>query len=137
MERLLQRVTTSKKALKTFEEILKIEMPTLIERDASIQRFEYSFESMWKLAKQYLRDIEGVDVGSPKGVIRTCREVDLFSDEEAIKALQMVDDRNLTSHTYNEGVAEEIYSKLNDYSTLLNVWHSRIRNKVDHLKGDM
>ncbi len=134
MERLQQRITTSEKALQTFNEILQIEEPSLIERDASIQRFEYSFEAMWKLGKQYLRDIEGVDIGSPKSVIRTCRDVGLFSDEETVTALEMVDDRNLTSHTYNEGVAEEIYSKLRLYSPLLNKWHSTIKTKVSNLK---
>ncbi|CAG1003165.1 hypothetical protein METP3_03497 [Methanosarcinales archaeon] len=32
----------------------------------------------------------------------------------------MTDDRNLTSHTYHEKVAEEIYSKINDYYKFMN-----------------
>ncbi len=32
----------------------------------------------------------------------------LLSEEETVKILEMVDDRNLTSHTYHE-IAEEIY----------------------------
>ncbi|WP_198509046.1 nucleotidyltransferase substrate binding protein [Bacillus sp. FJAT-44742] len=59
MERLLQRFETSDKALKTLEEIYAFDHPTPLERDAFIQRFEYTYESIWKLGKQYLRDIEG------------------------------------------------------------------------------
>lgn len=135
MERLKQRIASSKRALLTFVEILEIKEPSLIERDASIQRFEYSFEAMWKLGKQFLRDLEGIDIGSPKGVIRTFREIGMFTDDETKLALEMVDDRNLTLHTYNERVAEEIYSRLRSYSKLLVTWHGRIQQKVDNIKG--
>lgn len=40
--------------------------------------------------------------------------------EDAGKALEMTDDRNLTSHTYHENVAEEIYSKIKDYYKFMN-----------------
>ncbi|WP_181351246.1 nucleotidyltransferase substrate binding protein [Thalassobacillus sp. CUG 92003] len=52
-----------------------------VERDAAIQRFKFSFEASWKAAKEYLYDIEGVDAGSPKSVIRSCKEVHLLEDE--------------------------------------------------------
>ncbi len=35
-----------------------------------------------------------------------------------MKALEMTDDRNLTSHTYHEEVAEEIYTNIKDYVTI-------------------
>lgn len=130
MERLRQRLELANKALETLNEVLQIGSPSTIERDASIQRFQYSFEALWKLAKQYLREIEGVDLGSPKGVIRTCREVGLFNDEETIVALEMVDDRNLTVHTYNEELAEEIYNKLNKYNVLMNSLVERITRRM-------
>lgn len=130
MERLRQRLELANKALETLNEVLQIGSPSTIERDASIQRFQYSFEALWKLAKRYLREIEGVDLGSPKGVIRTCREVGLFNDEETIVALEMVDDRNLTVHTYNEELAEEIYNKLNKYNVLMNSLVERITRRM-------
>jgi nucleotidyltransferase substrate binding protein (TIGR01987 family) len=130
MERLKQRIETADNALTTLEQVLLIDQPSSIERDASIQRFEYSFEAQWKLAKQYLRDFEGIDSGSPKGVIRSCHEAGVLNEEETIKALEMVDDRNLTSHTYNEELAEEIYKRLAGYSTLLRKWWRSIKERV-------
>ncbi|SEA91664.1 Nucleotidyltransferase substrate binding protein like [Thalassobacillus cyri] len=74
MERLHQRLEAAEKALASFEKLATLKNPNDVERDAAIQRFEFSFEASWKAAKQYLYDIEGVDVGSPKSVIRSCRE---------------------------------------------------------------
>ncbi|GEN35590.1 HI0074 family nucleotidyltransferase substrate-binding subunit [Aneurinibacillus danicus] len=129
MERVIQRLDMARKALGTFEEVMRIESPSSIERDAAIQRFEYTFEAMWKAAKQVLLDIEGVDVASPKGVIRSCREVQLLNEEEAIDALQMVDDRNLTVHTYNEALSLEIYSRLPSYVSFFRIWLQRLQER--------
>lgn len=103
---------------------MAIVQPNSIERDASIQRFKFTFEAVWKAAKQWLYDVEGLDVGSPKSVIRTFREIGLFDEETTVLALQMVNDRNLTVHTYNEAFANEIYSKLTLYAPLLKNWIS-------------
>jgi nucleotidyltransferase substrate binding protein (TIGR01987 family) len=130
VERLRQRLATARQALQTLEEVIHIPNPTLIERDATIQRFEYSFEAVWKAAKQYLRDREGIDVASPKGVIRKCREVGLLNEAEAIHALEMVDDRNLTSHTYNDRLAQEIYLRIKRHFPLLNQWLERMESAL-------
>ncbi|SDZ84510.1 nucleotidyltransferase substrate binding protein, HI0074 family [Thalassobacillus cyri] len=130
MERLRQRLEAAEKALVAFEKLATLKKPNDVERDAAIQRFEFSFEASWKAAKQYLFEIEGVDVGSPKGVIRSCREVNLLKDEEAILALEMVNDRNLTVHTYNEEVAIKIYSNLHRYYDLLQKWVKRMKCKA-------
>ncbi|MEI2664094.1 HI0074 family nucleotidyltransferase substrate-binding subunit [Rossellomorea sp. LJF3] len=126
MERLRKRLESAKKALVSFEQLATIEMPTDVERDAAIQRFGFSFEASWKAAKQYLYDIEGVDIGSPKGVIRSCREVQLLEDDETVLALEMVNDQNLTVHTYNEEVAIKIHSNLHRYYALLQRWVERM-----------
>jgi len=118
------------KALQRFKEIMVVKEPNSIERDAAIQRFEFTFEAIWKTAKNFLYDFEGLDVGSPKGVIRACREVGVFNDEQAILALEMVNDRNLTVHTYNEELAIDIYSRLKDYVILLENWLDQLRKKA-------
>ncbi len=86
--------------------------PTAIERDAAIQRFEYSFEAIWKTVKRYLDVVEGVEVASPKSVIRASMDNGLLNDRQVRAALLMADDRNLTSHTYNEALADEIFSRI-------------------------
>ncbi|WP_218970842.1 nucleotidyltransferase substrate binding protein [Shouchella shacheensis] len=93
MERVKQRLQTAQKALSAFEEVLEIQSPSAIERDASLQRFEVSFEACWKAGKQFLYDVEGLDVGSPKGVFRTFREIGYLSEEHTISCLTMINDR--------------------------------------------
>jgi nucleotidyltransferase substrate binding protein (TIGR01987 family) len=88
-------------------------------RDASIQRFEYSFESLWKLLKAYLDQQEGIVCNSPKACFREALRVGLLSTSDVETCLVMTDDRNLTSHTYIEAVAEAIYSKLPAYRDVM------------------
>ncbi|MEK5038115.1 HI0074 family nucleotidyltransferase substrate-binding subunit [Sporosarcina sp. FSL K6-3457] len=130
MERLQERIVSAKKALASLQKLIVIEQPNDVERDALIQRFEFTFEASWKAAKQYLYDIEGIDIGSPKGVIRSCREITLFDDEETILALQMVNDRNLTVHTYNEEVAIKIHMNIKTYYPLLSNWILRVEKRI-------
>ncbi|KKL81476.1 hypothetical protein LCGC14_1994330, partial [marine sediment metagenome] len=112
MERLKQKVESARKALKTLSELLGLRSPTVVQRDAAIQRFKYTFEAVWKAGKAFLREIEGLEIGSPKGVIRGFFQVGLFTEDQTALALSMIDDRNLTSHTYSEGLAEQIYDQL-------------------------
>lgn len=121
----------AKKAQSAFAELANLENPNDIERDAAIQRFEFTFEATWKVAKHFLYDVEGVDAGSPKSVIRSCREVHLFNDEDAVLALEMVNDRNLAVHTYNEEVAIKIQKNLPRYNELLNLWIMRMNHHLN------
>ncbi|BAL82363.1 hypothetical protein SELR_06550 [Selenomonas ruminantium subsp. lactilytica TAM6421] len=108
-----------------------------IERDGLIQRFEFCFEIMWKCGKDYLYDHEGLDVASPKKVIRCLREVGIFSDVETEQALKMVDDRNLTAHTYDEEMAKELAERIYVYESLLQAWYSKMVNQKYELGPGM
>ena len=122
MELVKQKVNTARKALKTLQELLDKDRPSIVERDAAIQRFEYTFEAIWKAGKHFLREVEGIEIGSPKGVIRSFLQVGLLTEDQTALGLSMVDDRNLTSHTYNESLADQIYGQLGTYSHLMAKW---------------
>ncbi len=87
-----------------------------IERDAAIQRFEYTCEAMWKAGQAYLRQHEGLEQGSPKGVIRTLAQLVKLTESEAHLGMAMIDDRNLTVHTYSEALANSMYARLEGYA---------------------
>ena len=122
MERLKQRLAAARTALATLNELVSKSARSKVERDAAIQRFEYTFEATWKAAQLYLREVEGLEVGSPKRAARAGLQVGLFDAARARQLLAMVDDRNLTVHTYNEQLAEEINSRLSDHALLLQHW---------------
>lgn len=91
-------------------------------RDAAIQRFEYSFEAVWKSAQRYLNIREGLQVASPKGAIRHSFQLGLLDEQESEAAFALVDDRNLTVHTYNRDLAISLASRLRGHARVLRSW---------------
>ena len=130
MERTLERLATARKALRSLQTLALDENVSDIVRDAAIQRFEYTFEAVWKAAKMYLSVIEGLEIGSPKGVARACFQVGILSEAEVRLSLEMIDDRNLTVHTYNEGLARQIFSKLAGYADLMDRWLEEMEERL-------
>jgi nucleotidyltransferase substrate binding protein (TIGR01987 family) len=130
MDRLKTRLEESQKACATFLDALAVKTPTTLERDGAIQRFEYTFETVWKTAQLYLEEVESLPANSPKGTFRALGEAGLLSAEETIHALAMADDRNKTVHTYIEAVAVMIFSQLSGHSVLLSKIISRISAKA-------
>ena len=97
-------------ALERFSEALAEDRSNPLAIDGSIQRFEFCFELGWKLLKKVLMDVEGIEALSPKKALQFAYQFSWIEDEQAW--LKMLNDRNLTSHTYREDYAEEIYSQL-------------------------
>jgi nucleotidyltransferase substrate binding protein (TIGR01987 family) len=91
------------KALVSLEEALTVEK-TDISRDASIQRFEFCVELAWKSAKKAM----GTSTTAPKQVIREMAQNGLIENVDFW--LKSIDQRNLSSHTYNQKLAEEVYA---------------------------
>ncbi len=111
MEQLGERLNATRRALDTLAEALQMPFSVVV-RDAAIQRFEYSFESLWKLLRAYLGVAEGIVSNSPKQCFREGLRVGVLAVEETERCLEMTDDRNLTSHTYIEAIAVAIFGKL-------------------------
>lgn len=82
-----------------------------LERAGVIQAFEFTFEQFWKLFARVAQS-EGVLAGSPKAAIRFAFQRGFINHDELW--LKMLEDRNLTSHTYNEALAERIYQAVRD-----------------------
>lgn len=121
-----ERMRLARRALSRLHEILERDPLTEVERDALIKRFEFSFEILWKCAKDYLYEVDGVDAASPKKVIRSSRESGLLGDEETRLALLMTDDRNLASRTYDEEFAAEFADRVKHYEPVLLAWLDRM-----------
>lgn len=97
--------------------------------DATIQRFEFTFELAWKLMKAVL-EYEGIETTSPRSSIREAWKQHLISDAE--KWLDMQVKRNLSSHTYNEETAQDIYRHIKeDYIGLLQALDQEVRSRLD------
>lgn len=89
--------------------------PVLADRaniDATIQRFEFTFELAWKFLKDYFLE-KGVQLNYPKEIIKEAFSVGMINNEKLW--LQVLSDRNLTSHTYDEKLADDIYARIKNY----------------------
>ena len=125
MERLSERLAEAKIALASLDELVRLASRSVVERDAAIMRFTYTFEAVWKTAQRYLYEHEGIDVGSPKQAIRASRRIGLVTDEQAEAALRMADDRVV--HVYREAVARDLDSRLHAHATTLAAWLAAMR----------
>ena len=96
-------------------------------RDAAIQRFEFTVELAWKTI-QRVAAREGVECLSPRQAFRVAAQLGWISD--VALWLDMLDDRNRSSHTYNESTAELIYSHLAAYATGLDQLLAQLRATV-------
>ncbi|MDX2050624.1 MAG: HI0074 family nucleotidyltransferase substrate-binding subunit [Rickettsiaceae bacterium] len=118
------KLANFQKALAALEAIyLK---PPQIDRtniDATIQRFEFTFELAWRFLRDYFleRDIE---LNYPKEILQQAFKVRLIDDEDIW--VQMLKDRNLTSHTYDEKLADEIFDRIKLYVPVLRNLMSQI-----------
>ena len=98
-------------------------------RDATIQRFEFTFEVVWKTLRLFL-ERQGHECGGPRPTLKKAfAEGLIVTPEEADVWLQMLEDRNLTSHAYDQALAERIYRNIaRDYAPLLGAMAAQIQN---------
>lgn len=102
-------------------------------RDAVIQRFEFSFELVWKTLKLYL-ERQGHECGGPRPTLKKAfTEGLIITPEEGDVWLQMLEDRNLTTHAYDEELAIRIYRHIvGSYAELL----GKMADKIQGLTWD-
>ena len=104
------------RALARFSEALALPVSEGANLDGTIQRFEFTFELTWKCAKRALA-LKGIDARSPRDAIKECYGLGWIDDEQTW--VDMLTDRNRTSHTYVEEIAHEVYDRLKDYIVLI------------------
>ena len=97
--RWIQRFENFSRALEALQRALTIEVPTEVERGGIIQFFEFSFELGWKTLKDYLND-QSVEVKFPREVLKSSFSYNLIEDGDIW--MDMLDKRNLMTHTYDE-----------------------------------
>lgn len=129
MEKLSEKYLLAKRALQQFKEDLDLldSNSNVVQeyykqfRSSAIQSFEFSLDTLWKFAKLYLIEKFNIifDAPSPRSVFRQCWQVNIMSEDEFNRISKIVADRNLTSHSYNEEIAEEITQQLSNHYELM------------------
>lgn len=94
----------------------------LIHKMAIIQAYEMVFELGWKTLKDFLTE-KRVKVDFPRNIIKEAFAYEIIEDGEIW--IKMLDDRNLTSHTYDEQIATRVVNDIKDkyYPALKQVYN--------------
>lgn len=128
-ERLYERLDTYKRASERLTEATKLQIDHAIVYDGVIQRFEFTFELSWKLMKAFLEYAGFEELKSPRATIREAYAYGLIHDGD--EWIDMMTDRNKTSHIYDEGEARTIYIKIKM------VYEELLRGLIDNIEQEL
>ena len=115
-----QRFENFQKAIKLLLEVPEMDLTKLsyLEKEGIIQRFEFTLELACKTLKDKM-EYDGliIDKISPKMVLKQAFQAKYLNNIELW--LEMIDDRNLLSHTYDFKMIEEIIPDIQSKYTFL------------------
>lgn len=130
--RWIQRFDNFSKAENTLSEMLNLyrsDKNNKAYKLAVIQTFEMSVELVWKVLKDYLNFLQ-YKIVSPREAVKQAFAIELIDNGEIWIA--MVEDRNLTSHTYDETKADEIVQKIDTlYFKELETFYNDFKGKIN------
>lgn len=78
-------------------------------KEGLIQRFEYTHELAWKVMKDYAEYQGYTDVRGSRDAFRQALQMGIIDNAGWMSSIE---DRNLTSHNYDEEVAGEVYEAI-------------------------
>lgn len=112
--RWIQRFNNFSKALGQLAKFIAKGDLSELEKQGLIQCFEYTYELAWNTLKDFYENQAEADIQGSKDAIRLAFKRGLIENGEAW--MSMIKSRALTSHTYNEDLADEIATAiLNTY----------------------
>ena len=108
--RWIQRLDNFSRALAQLRygiELLRERKLSILEEQGIIQAFEYNHELAWNLLKDYLAEYGGlVNLIGSRDTTREVFKRGLIDDGE--QWMEMIKNRNLSSHSYNERYGKRI-----------------------------
>ena len=111
--RWIQRFSNLKKALSNLDEAVKLSEErelTKLEKQGLIQSFEYTYELAWNTIRDFYRSKGEVDIQGSRDAFRLAFERGLIRDGQVF--MNMIKSRQLSSYTYNEETADDIYQDI-------------------------
>ena len=105
--RFKQRFNHYLKALDLFQEAVLSNATDRLSQEGLVQRFEYTFELAWKCLQDILVDSGYVQALGPKAVLEQAFQTGLISHGKTW--MLMLQDRNSTTHMYDEKVFLKVY----------------------------
>jgi nucleotidyltransferase substrate binding protein (TIGR01987 family) len=130
--RWIQRFNNYRRALEKFNQAVDIisnklewgeEIDDLLE-EGLIQRFEYTHELAWKVMKDYAQYQGYTNIQGSRDAFRKAFEMGIIENEAWMES---INDRNLTSHNYDDETVTEILKAIIDtYAVLFNDFEKKM-----------
>jgi len=95
--------------------------------DLAVKRFEFTFEMSWKAIKRCL-DFLGIEAKYPRACFKEAYALGLLKNESVW--LEMIEQRNLTSHVYNQDEVKGILIRLDEYCLNFEELIARLEEKA-------
>lgn len=125
--RFSERFEEYKKALHRLQESLQIKEPDDLQIDGIIQRFEFCVELAWKTMKDYI-NMQMIEVRSPREAVKEGFSIGIIEDGD--EWMEMLEARNITSHTYDSKDSRTIYNSIKDkYIKLLTNLYDKLTKR--------
>ena len=123
-----QRFINFEKAMNYLEEAVDLADPDTIQKAGMIQFFEMTFELGWNMIKDYLQQEGITDIKSPRAAIKKGFETGILQD--GYGWMQMLEDRNITSHAYDEETVSKLGQLISEeYFPLLKKLRNEFKDK--------
>ncbi|HRI28089.1 MAG TPA: nucleotidyltransferase substrate binding protein [Chitinophagales bacterium] len=81
-----------------------------LEEQGLIQRFEFTHELAWNVLKDYFEYQGNTEITGSRDATREAFQMGLIEDGE--NWMEMIRSRNLSSHTYNEAIADKLTEQI-------------------------
>ena len=129
--RWIQRFNNFKKALGQLTKFIEKGELNELEKQGLIQAFEYTYELAWNTIKDYFKGQGETDIYGHRDAFRLAFRRGLI--ENGKTWMDMIKSRMLTTHTYNEDLADEISS------AIVNIYYDEfiaLQLKLNNIKDE-
>lgn len=113
-------------ALSSLESFVVQAVDRDLDRSGVIKGFEFTYETSWKYLQKFAES-EGLKVSTPREAFKFAFQAGLIIFEDESIWLKMLEDRNLTVHTYDVDLSKEIFNRIK--SNYLGAF-TRLRDKI-------
>ena len=123
-----QRFQNYKKALAIMKNAVELAVSrelTDLEKQGMIQSFEFTFELAWNVMKDYLEEQGVTGIIGSKNAVRHAFNKELLEDGQIW--MDMIKDRNLAAHSYDEETAKDLAS------AIINIYYNQFNLLVEKM----
>jgi len=128
--RWVQRFDNYQRALAQLTKFINKGELNELEEQGLIQAFKYTHELAWNVLRDYLHEQGNLNIHGSRDATREAFKLELIQDGDSW--MDMIRDRNRTSHTYNQETAQAIATNITGrFFTLFVMLQEKMRSLQD------